>query len=249
MITICTIGRTGSTLLMNTLNQFQEISICGEMYGHSFFHRIINEEEIYYQNLRGNGFKKEFLNTQLRNTSHPFHVTDDSVFYLCSRREINAMLLTLTTSKERLDLLLPQNKIRGCKLLTQADFILNMLESYVLKDMKFILLIRDAGQVMASMKRAKFKKYTIAKVIYQNKLYKEIHKQYPERTFLINYKDIVNNNNNFKDLFKFIGVKYNNKLTEQGLSILCSYGSQYHKYKNKRKLFKLDKEGKKKEIN
>lgn len=248
MITLCTIGRTGSTLLINILNQFNEISICGELYGTNFFHRIMNEEDICYRNLRGNGYKKEYLNTQLTNTSHPFHVTKDSVFYLYEKDEIDNKLNNIHTSKERLDFMLPNNNVRGCKLLTKGDFIISMLDSYILKDMKFILLIREASAVMASMKRAGFKRYNINKIKEQNKLYKEINKQYPERTFLINYKDIINDNNNFKELFRFINVNYNNELVEIGLSIVCSYSSQYHRYKNKRKLYKLDKEGRKKEV-
>ena len=248
MITICTIGRTGSTLLMYTLDQFNDISICGELYGANFFHRIMHNEKINYHNLRGKGYKKEYLNGQLTNTSHPFHVTNDSIFYLYEKDEIDDILDKLNTSKERLEFMLPNNKVRGCKLLTRGLFILEMLQSYELKDMKFILLIREANAVMASMKRAGFKRYNINKVKEQNKLYKEINEQYPERTFLINYKDIINKNDNFKNLFKFINVEYNNDLVERGLSIVCSYGSQYHKYKKKRKLYKFNKEGKKKEV-
>ena len=73
------------------------------------------------------------------NTSHPFHVTKDSIFYLYEKDEIDNMLDKMNTSKERLEFMLPDNKVRGCKLLTKGSFILDMLESYELKDMKFIL--------------------------------------------------------------------------------------------------------------
>jgi hypothetical protein len=213
LIIIITIGRTGSTLLMNMLNINNKINILGEIYPLRLLEKILDHEKI-----NRTDFKEK---NQLKHIkTSPFYIPLN--FNLESIIEnYNDNITEDMTPTEKIFSLLPKNKNVGFKLLCDYDKIEFLLKNY---DAKFIFLIRESSGLEKSMKRSGFKK-KLKEINENNEKYIKIYNKHKNthKLFLIKYRDICNETQNFKDLYKFLDIEYNQEYISRTKKQLCSY--------------------------
>lgn len=217
---ICTIGRTGSTLLVHILNTQKNVSVCGELFGDIFFKKLSENKKINNKDIR------IFTNYKFitdRKTS-PFYTPHNIVFKKIKNNDLGELLVE---NKNVINNLFPQDKISGAKCLIKTETVESMINSKHI-NIKLILLIRNPDDTIRSMKKSGFggKKYTLDSIKKYNKKMIEISEKYPNETFLINYDDIININSKLKKLFNFLNIEgFNNSIIECCLQTRCSYGN------------------------
>lgn len=229
MYIIFTIGRTGSSLLVHILNKFKDVTFSGEIFSGDLFSRINREDKrIPLGVFKVFTNKKYIINGRLSNS--PIYLPKRTNYskYLKRPHTFLNEFNKLETVKERLEFIMPLNKVVGCKILTKGRGVKDFLKLKNMKCFKIILLIReDVKACIKSMKRARFIKPDgdIPDICYENKEYKKIYDENKDRVYLLSYEDIVNRSDRFKGLFDFMNIKYNDRLVIDGSSIVCSYAS------------------------
>lgn len=230
MFIIFTIGRTGSSLLVNILNQYKEVTVAGEIYKLDLFSCLnrgdkdisINKFQIFNDN--NNKIKGRLPSSSIyfpKNTNYHKYYNKPEKF----KEEFDK----LKTNKERLEYIMPQNKIVGCKILANSKNLKWFLGfENIIKHFKIILLVReDIKDLEDSMKRAGFitsksKKIDLQK---ENDEYKKIYEENRERMYYLTYDDIINISERYVGLYNFIGMEHNKNNTIVGLNTICSYAS------------------------
>lgn len=226
MFIIFTIGRTGSTLLINILNKFEGVTFSGEIYNIELLRKMNNINNIMriedFTILQNNsnlmrGTKSNHVNYFPRNTNYYkyFHKVDQ---FLCNYNR-------QTTIKDRLKFIMPLDKISGCKILTNSKVVKDFFLNYkISKEFKVILLIREnVDRLRDSMKRAGFGSYRRVNLEKENLEYKKLSDK--ENTYLLTYEDILKQNSRFNGLFDFIGIKNDRSKVIKGMNEICSYAS------------------------
>ena len=218
MIVIVTIGRTGSTLLQNILNQVSNSRILGELYPKRLLKKLIKKGDV---KVDINDFNIKSRKGNYNKPNHPFYVPVN--FNIRNNiDEFNNKNVSNLSPTERLKILLPKDRQNvGFKILIEHEEIEEIILNY---DIKFLFLIRDKMSIINSMKRAGFKK-SIKYVNENIDNYKEIYNKYKDtkKIFLIDYNDIVISNDNFKNMFKFLNINYDSQKIKESKRILCSY--------------------------
>jgi hypothetical protein len=228
MIIISTFGRTGSTLLMNILNNSKNITITGELYGYGFLRKLIDNEKILFEDLNISRFKSSNINRKYKlkvfSSINPFFVPRNCIFYNEYINNIRTNINKLNNKTEIIDYLLPNNKLKGMKIVLESKKIRYILEND--EETKIILSIRNPEETYKSMQRCKIK---ISIGIIENEMeeYKKINKEYPKNTFLISYEEIIKNGLKIKELCKFLNIKFDNKKYKKSLKKICSYNTRF----------------------
>ncbi|WP_319781507.1 sulfotransferase [Oceanisphaera sp. IT1-181] len=219
---IITYGRTGSTLLMGLLNSYEEIQIKGENF--NFI------KGLYYSYKKLTELKETYGKKPQPITA-PFYgaeTTNVDLFTEQLRDIIKNQLVT--HDKEKI-------KCWGFKEIRYTSEALNFEGNYEIKkyldfikkifpDACFIFLTRDHNEVSDS---AFWKQTKKIKVVETLEIFeKEATSWSSDRSdsFWIDYKDLIDKNNNLKMMHDFIGIKYDIEHIEKVTSIEYSYGNK-----------------------
>lgn len=239
MFIIFTIGRTGSSLLVNILNKFKDVTFSGEIYNIQLLMKMNRGEELNMEDF-SQIFKKiertdKSTHTDIKKiggkSCSPLYFPKDTNLYKYHNHpgKFIKNLKEKNTILEKLKYIMPLNKVIGCKILASYKVVDDFLNCNISKHFKIILLIReDIDKLQDSMKRASFKNINLEM---ENREYKRIDMG-DEGIYLLSYEDILKRNENFRGLFKFINVGYSNKLVSDGFKEICSYASSLNKIKN-----------------
>lgn len=233
MFIIFTIGRTGSSLLINILNNFEDITFSGEIYNIQMLRKMNGDEKIDLNDIRI--FSQKDLKKKGGCAKNPLYFPKNTNYhkYFDHPDRFIKKFEEKKTRLEKLKFLMPQNKIVGCKLLAKSDTIKDFLDNYknITKHFKIILLVRNNVDALRnSMKRAGFCSYKYVKLEEENLNYRKISEEY-SNTYLLSYEDMLNRNEKFKGLFKFIGVPYSNRTVLKRFYEICSYAPRRDLFK------------------
>lgn len=227
-ILLFTIGRTGSCLLVNILNNYNNISFAGEIYNIQYMQKLSSDKKVTIKDFRVfdrksilRGGRQDQPNFMPRNTNYHKYLRKPGKFMV----EYNKM----ETIPDKLKYIMPQNEISGCKMLGNSKALRWFLSfKNIEKHFKIILLIREnTDELRDSMKRAGFSSWKTVNLNKENREYKRVYEENKEngRMFLLSYEDIINQNKKFRELFKFINIEYSDNLVIKGLNTVCSYAS------------------------
>ncbi len=225
---IFTIGRTGSSLLVNILNKYNNVTFAGEIYNLNLLRRINDNKEIRITDFKifDHKYNKKIgvLSTHAlyfpKNTNYFKYFEKQNIFM----EEFNSKNGKL----EKIKYIMPEDEKVGLKILTTSKNIEFFLEWDISKYFKIILLIREnTNSLRKSMKKAGFYSYKTVNLKKENDKYREIYKNNKmfHNIFLLSYEDMLKNTNNFKNLFEFLNIKTDDKLIKCGFNEICSFAS------------------------
>lgn len=227
-VIICTIGRTGSSLLINILNHLESTCFCGELIGENALLKLRNKEKITYEDLRISTYDSFHLK-KINTRGNQYYCPKNCLFTKLTPNDISEKLLKANNAKDVLNTLLnSDSKTKGFKVLIGPYQLSKIINSSELKFCKFILLIRQNG-LKESLIRGNFQIYensNLAKestekyiqFYNENKNNKNIH--------LLSYEDITEKNENFKKIIQKIGCKYDEEKIELACKTKCSYNQR-----------------------
>lgn len=233
MFIIFTIGRTGSSMLINILNNFEDVTFSGEIYNIKLLKKMNSDEEFGINDFEV--FTDKAILMTGKTSKNPLFFPRNTNYYknFYNPKKFLTGFMENKTRLEKLKYLMPLNKIVGCKILANSKVIKDFLKHYknITTHFKIILLIRNNTDALRnSMKRAGFNSYKYVNLEEENLEYKKINEE-NEGIYLLSYEDILNRNKKFKDLFNFIGVKYDDRRVSQKFSEVCSYASRRDLFK------------------
>lgn len=233
MFIIFTIGRTGSSMLINILNNFENVTFSGEIYNIQLLRKLNNlNNKMNLIDFRV--FESKELKRKGLSSKNPLYFPRNTNYhkYFHSPNKFLKEFGEQKTIFDRIKYVMPQDKIVGCKLLAKSSTVEDFLKyKNVMKHFKIILLVRNNIDALRnSMKRAGFCSYKYVKLDEENMNYKRINEE-NDNTYLLSYEDILNKNENFKNLFKFIGVPYNQTHVDKRFGEVCSYASRRDLFK------------------
>lgn len=225
---IFTIGRTGSTLLINILNKFEGVTFAGEIYSLDLLDRINGSKPIRLGNLNVLINRNKL---RVRSSCDTNYIPRNTILYKYFRKphKLIQLLENYKTVDGRLKVLLPEDKIVGFKLLGNANKF-EWFSNFKNLPFKIIVLVREnIDELRGSMKRAGFSNWRKVDLEGENRRYKEIYNKNKDRMYYVSYEDILRKTKRFKNLFKFMNIEYDNNLVISGMSDICSYASSYKK--------------------
>ena len=231
MFIIFTIGRTGSSMLINILNNFEGVTFSGEIYNLQLLRKLNVDGKIGLNDFHI--FTKYLIRTS-ESRKDPIYMPKNTNYrkYFKSPKKFMDEFNEQETRLDRLKYIMPIDKVVGFKMLVRSDVIEDFLKyKNLLKHFKIILLIRNNIPALRnSMKRAGFSGYKTINLEEENRNYKRISKE-NDNIYLLSYEDILNRNQQFKDLFNFIGVEYNDKRVGERFGEVCSYAPRRDLFK------------------
>ena len=112
-VIICTIGRTGSSLLINILNHLESTCFCGELIGENALLKLRNKEKITYEDLRISTYDSFHLK-KINTRGNQYYCPKNCLFTKLTPNDISEKLLKANNAKDVLNTLLnSDSKTKG----------------------------------------------------------------------------------------------------------------------------------------
>lgn len=225
---IFTIGRTGSSLLVNVLNQFDGVTFSGEIYNLGLFDKMNQGKDITLGLFGIFSNKGNLIKGRLKNS--PIYMPPSTNYrkYFRKPGKFSKEYHELKTLEEKMEFIMPKDKkIVGCKMLANAkNFRWFLTFKKIVPMFKVIILIREDTEALRdSMRRAGWGGWKRIDLEKENREYNEIYEENKGRMYLVSYEDMKMRNKRWKGLFKYLGIKYDGEKVNRGFRMVCSYAS------------------------